>query len=34
MTRSLLVSGVTLVALGLSRGKTVGWYVQRRLQRV
>jgi hypothetical protein len=34
MTRSLLVSGVTLVAFGLNRGKTVGWYVQRRLQRV
>jgi len=34
MTRSFLLSGVTLVAFGLSRGKTVGWYVQRRLQRV
>jgi hypothetical protein len=34
MTRSLLLSGVTLVTFGLSRGKTVGWYVQRRLQRV
>jgi hypothetical protein len=34
MARSFLLSGVNLVALGLSRGKTVGWYVQRRLQRV
>jgi hypothetical protein len=34
MARSFFVSGVTLVAFGLSRGKTVGWYLQRRLQRV
>jgi hypothetical protein len=34
MTRSFLLSGVTLFAFGVSRGKTVGWYVHRRLQRV
>jgi hypothetical protein len=34
MTRSLLFSGVTVLTFGLSRGKTVGWYVHRRLHRV
>jgi hypothetical protein len=34
MARTFLLSGVTLVAVGLSRGRTVGWYVHRRLQRV